>query len=49
MNLNKDLIPIISKKDMDKEATRFLQKYCPDALKEPMPVPVEDKAELKWV
>lgn len=47
MNLNKDLIPIISKKDIDKEATRFLQKYCPEALKEPMPVPVEDIAELK--
>lgn len=47
MNLNKDLIPIISKKDMDKEATKFLQKYYPQALKEPTPIPVEDIAELK--
>lgn len=32
MNLSKDLVPIIYKKDMDKEATKFLLKYCPEAL-----------------
>ena len=47
MHLNKDLVPIIRKKDMDNEASKFLQKYCPEALEEPLPVPVEDIAELK--
>lgn len=47
MNLSNDMVPILSKGDMDKEATKFLQKYCPEALEKPMPVPVEDIAELK--
>lgn len=47
MNLSKDLVPIIRKVDMDSEATKFLKKYYPKALEEPMPVPVEDIAELK--
>ncbi|WP_050607320.1 hypothetical protein [Clostridium niameyense] len=47
MNLSKDLVPIIYKKDMDKEATKFLLKYCPEALDKPMPIPVEDIAELE--
>ena len=47
MNLSKDLVPIIYKKDMDREATKFLLKYCPEALEKPMPIPVEDIAELE--
>ncbi|UJA31377.1 ImmA/IrrE family metallo-endopeptidase [Clostridium sporogenes] len=47
MNLSKYLVPIIYKKDMDKEATKFLLKYCPEALDKPMPIPVEDIAELE--
>jgi len=47
MNLNNDLVPIIRKGDIDKEATKFLQKYYPQGLKEPMAIPVEDIAELK--
>jgi len=47
MKLNSDFVPIISKKEMDQEATKFLRKYCPEALESPMPVPVEDIAELK--
>ncbi|MFA9423467.1 MAG: ImmA/IrrE family metallo-endopeptidase [Sedimentibacter sp.] len=47
MNLSKDLVPIIRKKEMDKEATNFLKKYCPEALEKPMAVPVEDIAEFK--
>ena len=47
MNLNNDLVPIIRKGDIDKEAAKFLQKYYPQGLKEPMAIPVEDIAELK--
>lgn len=32
---------------MDIEATKFLQKYYPEALENPIPLPVEDIAELK--
>lgn len=47
MNLSKDMVPIISKRDIDKEAAKFLKKYCQEALDQPMPVPVEDIAELE--
>lgn len=47
MNLSNELVPIIRKKDMDSEATKFLLKYYPKALVSPVPVPVEDIAELK--
>lgn len=47
MKLNSDLVPIISKKQMDIEATKFLRKYYPEALENPIPLPVEDIAELK--
>ena len=35
-------MPIIYRKDLDKEATAFLEKYYPEALEEPMRVPIED-------
>lgn len=47
MQLNSELVPIISKKQMDIEATKFLLKYYPEALENPIPLPVEEIAELK--
>lgn len=47
MRINKDLVPIIRKEDMDSLAATFLQTYCPEALRQPMPLPVEDIAELQ--
>ena len=34
-------------KDLDKEATAFLEKYYPEALEEPLRVPIEDIAKEK--
>jgi hypothetical protein len=36
-----NIVPILYKKDLEAEATSFLQKYCPEALTTPMPVPIE--------
>ncbi len=44
---SKSIVPIIYRKDLDKEATAFLEKYCPEALEEPMRVPIEDIAKEK--
>jgi len=38
------LVPRMRKTDFDCEATHFLEKYCPEALKRPMPVPIEEIA-----
>ena len=35
------LVPRISKTQFDSEATAFLEKYCPEALRTPMCVPIE--------
>ena len=40
-----ELIPIISHEDFDSEATRFLEKYYPLALEQPVPVPIRQIAE----
>lgn len=40
--LTKYLVPYIYAKDLDKHAERFLEKYCPHALEEPMPLPIEE-------
>lgn len=40
-----ELVPIISRDDFDKEATRFLEKYYPKALEEPVPVPIRQIAQ----
>ena len=37
----KNIVPVLYKKDLDKEATAFLEKYYPEALETPMPVPIE--------
>lgn len=36
-----NIVPVLYKKDLDKEATAFLEKYYPEALEAPMPVPIE--------
>lgn len=38
---SKNIVPVLYKKDLDAEATTFLEKYYPQALSEPMPVPIE--------
>lgn len=43
--VSKNIVPILYKKDLEDEATRFLEKFCPAALESPMPVPIEDIAE----
>ena len=40
--LTKYLVPYIYAKDLDKHAEKFLEKYCPRALEEPMPLPVKE-------
>lgn len=44
---SKSIVPIIYRKDLDKEATNFLEKYYPEALEEPLRVPIEDIAKEK--
>lgn len=43
--VSKNIVPILYKKDLENEATRFLEKFYPAALESPMPVPIEDIAE----
>ena len=43
--LTKYLVPYIYSKDLDKHAERFLEKYCPRALEEPMPLPIKEIVE----
>lgn len=40
--VSKNIVPILYKKDMDDEAAAFLQKYYPEALETPIPVPIAD-------
>lgn len=42
---SRNIVPIIFKKDLDKEATNFLLENYPEALEKPMPVPIESIAE----
>ena len=43
----KSLVPVIPKYKFDDVATEFLEEYCPEALKKPMPVPILDIAKKK--
>lgn len=43
--LTQYLVPYIYAKDLDKHAERFLEKYCPRALEEPMPLPIKEIVE----
>ena len=40
--LTKYLVPYVYAKDLDKHAEKFLQKYCPQALETPMPLPIKE-------
>lgn len=40
-------VPRISKAEFDNEATFFLNEYCPEALKSPMAVPINEIAKNK--
>ena len=40
-----NIVPVLFKRDLEKEATAFLEKYCPEALEKPMAVPIEEIAE----
>lgn len=42
-----NIVPVLYKKDLDAEATAFLEKYYPQALSEPIPVPIEQIATEK--
>lgn len=43
--VSKNIVPIIPKKDLDNVATDFLTKFCPEALEQPMPIPISEIAE----
>ena len=45
--VSSNIVPIIKKEDLDREAEYFLRKYCPEALERPMPVPIENIAVEK--
>ena len=44
-HVSKNIVPIIYKNDLEQVATDFLNDHCPEALKTPMKVPIEDIAE----
>ncbi|NMC34256.1 MAG: hypothetical protein GYA36_17645 [Veillonellaceae bacterium] len=41
-SLSKYLVPYLYAEDIEKEAEKFLNKYCRQALKEPMPIPLDE-------
>lgn len=41
---SRKLVPYIPPADYDNVANEFLERFCPGALKKPMPVPIEDIA-----
>lgn len=43
-NATENFVPLISKKQMDAQATDFLRKYYPQALLEPIAVPIRNIA-----
>ncbi|MFS1516402.1 hypothetical protein V1503_07820 [Bacillus sp. SCS-151] len=42
-------VPIVYKDDFDAVTSEFLNKYCPKALKKPMPVRILDIAEKNTI
>jgi len=44
-NTTQNFVPVISKKQMDAEATAFLRLYCPEALRKPTKVPIREIAD----
>lgn len=43
----RNIVPVIFPNDLDAEAERFLSKYCPEALLEPIELPIEKIAREK--
>ena len=43
--VSKNIVPILYKKDLEDEAAAFLERYYPEALEKPMPVPITEIAE----
>lgn len=43
--VSKNIVPILYKSDLDKEAEVFLARYYPEALEKPTPVPIDAIAE----
>lgn len=43
--VSKNIVPILYKKDLEDEATAFLEHHYPEALEKPMPVPITEIAE----
>ena len=43
--VSKNIVPILYKSDLDKEAEVFLARYYPEALERPTPVPIDTIAE----
>ena len=43
--LSGELVPIISREQFEKEAERFLERYCPEALEKPICLPIDQIAE----
>lgn len=43
--VSRNIVPILYKKDLESEAKRFLERYCPEALEKPMAVPIADIAK----
>lgn len=41
-----NIVPILKKENLEKEATAFLEKYCPEALADPMPVPIDVECQV---
>lgn len=41
-SLSKYLIPYIYSENLEKNAEAFLEKYCPEALETPMPLPIDE-------
>lgn len=47
LRATKNIVPVISSAELEAEADRFLERYCPEALQEPMAVPIEEIAKEK--
>ena len=45
--LSGELVPIIFRDQFEKEAERFLERYCPEALEKPICLPIDQIAELE--
>ena len=47
LRATKNMVPVISTAELETEADRFLDRYYPEALREPMAVPIEEIAKTQ--